>query len=41
MYSIVIQYFYRLYAIKNYYKIMAIIPRAVNGISAAYLFYTW
>ena len=30
MYSIVIQCFYRLYAIKSYYKIMAVIPCAIN-----------
>ena len=38
MYSIVIQYFYRLYSIQSYYKIMAIIPCAVFFV--AYLFYT-
>ena len=35
-----IQYLYRLYSIKNYYKIMAIIPCAVQRILFAYLFYT-
>ena len=40
MYIIVIQYSYRLYSIKSYYKIMAIIPYAEIYIHVAYLFYT-
>ena len=40
MNSIVIQYFYRLSSIKSYYKIIAIIPYAVQYILVAYLFYT-
>ena len=38
MYS-VIQYLCRLYSIKSYYKIMAIIPFAVQYILVADLFY--
>ena len=40
VYSILIQYFYRSYSIKSYYKIMAIIPCAIQYILVAYLFYT-
>ena len=36
----VIEYFYRLCSIKSYYKIMAIIPCALQQILVAYLFYT-
>ena len=35
----VIQYFYRLYAIESYYKIVAIFPCVVQYILIAYLFY--
>ena len=35
MYCIGIQYFYRLYSIKSYYKITAIIPCAVQYILVA------
>ena len=34
------QYFCRLYSIISYYKIMAIIPCAIQYILVAYLFYT-
>ena len=36
----VIQYFHRLYDIKSYYKIMAIISCAVQYILVSYIFYT-
>ena len=39
MYSIVIQYFYRLYSIIGFYKIMGIIPCAIQYILFVYLFY--
>ena len=39
MYSTVIQYFCRLYSIIGYYKIMGIIPCAIQYILVAYLFY--
>ena len=39
-YTIVIQYFYRFYPIKHYYKIMTIIPCVVQYILVTYLFYT-
>ena len=39
MYSIEIQYFYSLYSIKGYYKIMAIIPYVIEYILVAYVFY--
>ena len=35
-----IQYFYKLYFIESYYKIMAIIPCAIQYIFVADLFYT-
>ena len=35
-----IQHFYRLYSIKAYYKMMALIPCAIQYILVAYLFYT-
>ena len=35
----VIQYFYRLYSIENYYRVMGIIPCAEIYIHVAYLFY--
>ena len=37
MYSIVIQYFYRLFSIKDYYIIMTIILCAIQYILVAYL----
>ena len=40
VYGIVILYFCRLYPIINYYKIMSIIPCAIQYILVAYLFYT-
>ena len=40
MYSIVIQYFYAVYFIKCYYKIMAIISCALQCVFIAYLFCT-
>ena len=39
MYTIVIQYFCRLYSIIGYYKIMGIIPCAIKHILVAYLFF--
>ena len=38
MYSLVIQYFYRLYSTKSYYNIMAIISCAIQYILVAFLF---
>ena len=38
MYSLVIQYFYRLYSTESYYNIMAIISCAVQYILVAFLF---
>ena len=38
--NVVSQHFYRLCSIKSYYKIMAIIPCAIQNILIAYLFYT-
>ena len=40
VYSIVSQYFHRLYSIKSYYKIMAVISWAIKCILITYLFYT-
>ena len=39
MYNLVMQYIYRLYSIKSYYKIMVIIPCALRYLLVAYLFY--
>ena len=39
-FSIVIQHFYRLYAVKSYYKIMAIFLYAIQYILVAFVFYT-
>ena len=39
VYNIVIQYFYRLYSIKSFYRIMTTIPCAIQCILVAYLFY--
>ena len=41
VYSIVIQYFCRLYSIIGYYKIIAIIPSVIQYIFIASLFYTY